>query len=153
MNALELKVPPALVGLLIAGLMWWLARVTPVIELSMALRTVSGLVVLVAGVIIVVAGVLSFRRARTTVNPLSPESSTSLVQCGIYRWTRNPMYLGFALMLLAWSLWLAAPVTLTGPLLFVAWMNRFQIRPEERALRELFGAEFDAYGERVRRWI
>jgi protein-S-isoprenylcysteine O-methyltransferase Ste14 len=72
---------------------------------------------------------------------------------GVYRWTRNPMYLGMAVLLLAWGLWLANGAALAVISLFVAYLNRFQIAPEERALQARFGDEFTAYRARVRRWL
>jgi protein-S-isoprenylcysteine O-methyltransferase Ste14 len=87
------------------------------------------------------------------VNPLHPEATSSLVITGIYRHTRNPMYVGFAAVLLGWAAYLAAPLALLGPLTFVLYITRFQIIPEERALHAKFGPEFAAYQARVRRWI
>jgi protein-S-isoprenylcysteine O-methyltransferase Ste14 len=97
--------------------------------------------------------VAAFRRARTTVNPLTPDATTALVESGIYRLTRNPMYLGFLLLLLAEIVWLANPVALLAAPAFVLYLNRFQIGPEERALRNRFGAKFQSYSHRVRRWL
>jgi protein-S-isoprenylcysteine O-methyltransferase Ste14 len=105
------------------------------------------------GVAISLAGVVAFRRARTTTNPLRPDAASALVVTGIYTRTRNPMYLGFVVMLLAWCAWLAHPVALLGIPGFVLWMNRLQIPAEERAIGALFGAEFEQYCARVRRWI
>jgi len=89
----------------------------------------------------------------TTVNPMKPESSSALVRSGIYAWSRNPMYVGFLLILIAWAILLSnatAFVFLPG---FLLYMNRFQIEPEERALFSTFGQHFTAYAARVRRWI
>jgi protein-S-isoprenylcysteine O-methyltransferase Ste14 len=97
--------------------------------------------------------VLSFRRAKTTVNPLKPETSASLVSTGVYSFTRNPMYLGMALVLLAWAAYLASPWALAGPALFALYITRFQIIPEERVLARLFGTSFAEYRKRVRRWL
>jgi len=97
--------------------------------------------------------VRAVRKADTTLNPIKPDTATALVTSGIYRHTRNPMYLGMAVWLLAWSAWLGTPAGLVGAPLFVLYMNRFQVGPEERALHSLFGAEFDAYRSRVRRWL
>jgi protein-S-isoprenylcysteine O-methyltransferase Ste14 len=94
-----------------------------------------------------------FLRARTTINPLKPGNASALVAGGIYRFTRNPMNLGLATLLLAWTIYLGNIAALAGVLLFILYMNRFQIAPEERALQARFGAEFDAYCARVRRWI
>ncbi len=105
------------------------------------------------GALISILGVVAFKRARTTVNPMKPESSSSLVVAGIYRLTRNPMYLGFLLILLGWAAYLSNALSVLAIPAFVLYMTVFQIRPEERALDSLFGPEFAAYKARVRRWI
>lgn len=130
--------------------MWGLARILPLADSSFP---IAAIVVALGGLGIAVAGVLEFRRARTTVNPLRPEQASVLVQGGIFRHTRNPMYLGMCLILIAWALWLAEPLALAGPALFVLYMNRFQIGPEENAMRALFGAEYADYQRAVRRWL
>jgi protein-S-isoprenylcysteine O-methyltransferase Ste14 len=106
-----------------------------------------------AGAAIALGGVLSFVRAKTTVNPLKPESSAALVSTGVYSFTRNPMYLGMALVLLAWAAYLYSIWALAGPALFAGYITRFQIVPEERALGGLFGDRFASYKKRVRRWL
>lgn len=134
--------------------MYGIARITPAIEIGESLRVAGAIVLLLAGAGIAAAGGIAFRRAQTTVNPLTPEKASALVSGGIYRLTRNPMYLGFALFLLAWALYLASPVALlVGPSCFVLYLNRFQIAPEERALEKLFGEEFASYRQQVRRWL
>lgn len=135
---------------IICGLLMWLA-VRPIAPLGG--RLWLALLVVLAGAAVCLAGVASFSRARTTVNPLKPESASSLVVAGIYRHTRNPMYLGFAIILLGWCVFLGSALAVLGVAAFVLYIGRFQIRPEERALRELFGAEFDAFCGRVRRWV
>ena len=105
------------------------------------------------GLFFCVAGAISFRRAKTTVNPLKPHTASALVDSGIYKISRNPMYVGFALMLVAWQIYLSAPLSLLGVLLFISYMTRFQIEPEEKALAKLFGSDFDLYKTRVRRWL
>ncbi|PKM29184.1 MAG: protein-S-isoprenylcysteine methyltransferase [Gammaproteobacteria bacterium HGW-Gammaproteobacteria-11] len=154
MSALENRIPPPLVAVLFGLFMWLAARHMPgALDLAIGWRTGAALVVLLAGMGICLAGVLSFRNARTTVNPLKPDTASTLVSSGIYRYTRNPMYLGFATALIAWSIFLAWPVSLLGVLGFVVYMNRFQIGPEERALTRLFGAHFTQYCSQVRRWL
>jgi protein-S-isoprenylcysteine O-methyltransferase Ste14 len=100
-----------------------------------------------------IAGVLSFRRARTTVNPLQPQQVSALVEAGLYRYSRNPMYLGFAIIMTAWVLALASPLALLGVVVFVLYMNCLQITPEEWALEALFSESFVRYRARVRRWL
>ncbi|MNM32257.1 hypothetical protein D3C81_428460 [compost metagenome] len=148
------RIPPPLVATLF-GLLAWLAagHLPGALALTFEWRMGLTLVVLLTGAAISLAGVLSFRHARTTVNPLKPQAASALVRSGIYRYTRNPMYLGFAAALTAWSIFLAWPPALLGVLGFVFYMNRFQIGPEERALAGLFGAEFTQYCSEVRRWL
>jgi protein-S-isoprenylcysteine O-methyltransferase Ste14 len=98
-------------------------------------------------------GVRAFRRARTTINPLNPEQASSVVTDGIYRHTRNPMYLGFAMMLVGWAIYLDVAWELLGPVAFVAFANRFQIVPEDRVLSLKFGRDYETYRQRVRRWV
>ena len=117
------------------------------------LRMFWWLWIVLAGALTSLLGVVSFRRAGTTVNPMTPESSSSLVVSGIYKLTRNPMYLGFLLALLGWTIFLSnVPALLCLPA-FILYMNRFQIAPEERALAALFGQVFTAYKENTRRWL
>lgn len=133
--------------------MWGIAGTTFGIEPVPGLRIGLAAMLLVTGAWLAVAGVIEFRRASTTVNPMAPSDSSTVVDTGVYRYTRNPMYLGFLLVLFAWAAWLAAPWALLGPVVFVAWMTRFQILPEERALLERFGDDYRAYCRRVRRWV
>jgi protein-S-isoprenylcysteine O-methyltransferase Ste14 len=141
------------VGVITAGLMYAISRVLPLFAFDLAHRQVLVAATAALGIAIDVAGLVAFRRARTTINPLSPHKASALVTGGIYRWTRNPMYLGMAALLLAWGLWLANAGALAVIAAFVAYLNRFQIAPEERALEARFGAEFAAYRARVRRWL
>ena len=138
---------------LLAGLMWALARYTTGFSMAPGLAPVLALVLAGTGGVIGMAGVRSFRRARTTVNPWRPHASSTLVIAGVYRWTRNPMYLGLALALAGWGMYLSNLYALLLACTFVPYMNRFQIRPEERALERAFGNTFREYCRRVRRWL
>jgi protein-S-isoprenylcysteine O-methyltransferase Ste14 len=138
---------------LAAGLMWLVAWLLPSLRWPFPGHQSLAVAAVVAGVLISVAGVVQFRRARTTVNPMTPDASSSLVVAGIYRGTRNPMYLGFLVALIGAALWLANPATLFVLPFFILYMNRFQIVPEERALAARFGAAFEQYRRSVRRWL
>ena len=151
--SLELKVPPVIVVAIAALLMWLCAWMAPDLEMALPGRIPAAMIAVLAGVAASVAGVVAFRRARTTVNPLKPGSASWLVDGGIYRLTRNPMYLGFALALLGWGIFLGHPVSIAVLFAFVAYMNRFQIIPEEKALEALFGDAFKSYRTTVRRWL
>ncbi len=153
MRSLELKLPPVAVALGAGGLMWFAARAGGDFDVVLPALRRAAFVFAVAGALVAVLGVRSFRRARTTVNPIKPESASSLVVTGIYRWTRNPMYLGMLFAVAGWACWLANALAFAGLPAFVVYMNRFQIEPEERALAALFGREFADYRARVRRWL
>jgi len=105
------------------------------------------------GLVICILGVIEFKAAKTTVNPTKPQSSSSLVTSGIYRFTRNPMHMGFLLILTGWAAMTANVVAFLVLPLFVLYMNRFQIKPEEKALMLIFGDQFRTYCSAVRRWI
>ena len=153
MNALEARIPPPVVGLLMGAVAWLASSAMGPTTIAFPIRLGVAIALALVGLAIAGAGVRAVRRASTTLNPIKPETATALVTAGIYRHTRNPMYLGMAAWLLAWSAWLGTPLGLIGAPLFVLYMNRFQIAPEERALARLFGADFTAYQARVRRWL
>jgi len=152
-RGLELKVPPPAVALVTAVLMWLVSRATAALAFEFPAGNILAIGLAAAGIIIAVAGVVTFRRARTTLNPTKPESSSSLVSWGIYRITRNPMYLGLLLELTGWAIFLSNWLAFVFLPVFIVYINRFQIVPEERVLTSLFGREFVAYQSRVRRWI
>jgi protein-S-isoprenylcysteine O-methyltransferase Ste14 len=150
---LELRVPPVVLTLVAASLMWLLARTTPGFVWPGGLRAIVAVTLLAGGVAVAMFAVREFRAARTTVNPLRPAAASSMVRSGIYRHTRNPMYLGLLLALAAWSVWLASPAAVAVLLVVAVYLDRFQIVPEERALAGRFGREFDEYRRTVRRWL
>lgn len=153
MQALENKIPPPIVAVIFVLLMWGIAQVVPGIEISVPIRITLAVLLLLLGLSITLAGVMTFNRAKTTINPLKPETASSLVTTGIYQFSRNPMYLGLALLLVAWAVYLASPVALLAVVGFVLCINQFQIAPEERAIAALFGQEFINYQSQVRRWL
>ena len=150
---LENRIPPPIVAACAAALMLGMAWVAPALTFDLPARVPIAIVVAVAGGSLDLVALAHFLRARTTINPLKPASASALVMGGIYRVTRNPMYLGLATLLLAWAIYLSSLAALAVLPLFVLYINRFQIAPEERALQARFGAEFDVYRARVRRWI
>lgn len=151
--SLELKVPPLVIGVIAAGLMWCARLATPDLELPFAPNRMLPVGLALLGTLTCMAGAAAFRRARTTVNPMSPRNTSSLVVSGIYRYTRNPMYLGFLLALMAWATVLSNVPALIALLAFVVYMNRFQIVPEERVLASRFAEDYAEYRARVRRWL
>ena len=153
MSSLEAKIPPPAVAAVVAVAMWGTSKLAPLLQVPNALRLGAAVAIVLVGIGFSAAGILAFRRARTTVNPTKPEEATSLVNSGVFRITRNPMYVGLAFVLVALAVFLSSAWALLGPVAFVLYIGRFQIAPEERALTRLFGREYADYRARVRRWL
>ena len=162
-SRLDLKIPPPLVGALAAAAMYALAAWMPLTPLPLsfgltlplppAVRTAAAWALAAVGLGFDGAAIAAFLRAKTTISPLSPHNTRSVVTSGVYRLTRNPMYLGMVLLLLGWAVYLGSGWALLGPVGFVGYINRFQIKPEERALAAHFGSSYAAYRRSVRRWL
>lgn len=151
MHRLELKVPPAVVGAVTAVGMWLIAYILPAFAYAPLRIATVGLGVI--GFAIIGWAMLSFLEANTTVNPMKPSSASVLVTSGVYSHSRNPMYLGLLFILIGWALYLANVLTFLVLPAFVLYMNQFQIKPEERALKARFGREYLEYMSQVHRWI
>ncbi len=150
---MELKLPPVIIVFSFALLMYVLDRFLPFGEFDFFGRHTLIKVLLVTSILVSVFSIAQFFRSRTTVDPSNPLKTTKLVTNGIYRFTRNPMYLSMLIMLLAWGLWLCNAFNTLLAAGFVSYMNRFQIKPEENALAQLFGKEYQIYCKNVRRWF
>lgn len=150
---LELRIPPLPLATGVAAAIAAASAFMPWANLAFPGHRVLAMAALVLGTGIAALGVLQFRRAHTTVNPTRPARARTVVNTGVYRFSRNPMYLGMALTLLGLAAWRSSLPGYLAVALFVAYMTRFQIRPEERALLAKFGDDFAAYQARVRRWI
>ncbi|TDQ29475.1 methyltransferase family protein [Zeaxanthinibacter enoshimensis] len=150
---MKLKIPPALVFLSFAILMYLLDFWLPVGEFEFFGR--KWMIYALTGIAILVSlvALLQFSRAGTTIDPRDPAKSKVLVTTGIYNYTRNPMYLALLLLLLAWGLYLGNAFNTLLAALFVAYMNRFQILPEEESLEKEFGQVYRTYCMAVRRWF
>jgi protein-S-isoprenylcysteine O-methyltransferase Ste14 len=150
---LELRVPPVLVWLLFAVVAVGLRGLAPGLGYSSAWTPIAAAVLALVGLALALSGIVKFVRVGTTVHPTQPSRASRVVRTGIYRLSRNPMYLGLALLLAALATWLSHPLPFLAVPAFVLYMNRFQIRPEERALLEKFGEPYAEYLRTVRRWI
>lgn len=148
------RIPPLALTLLLVALMWATARAWPQFSFAAPWLSLLAAAIAVAGLLVCLLGVASFRRAGTTVDPRRPTGTSALVAHGIYRYSRNPMYLGMLFVVAAWGLHLGHWLALAcGPLAFVLYLDRLQIVAEERALEEKYGDEYRAYARAVRRWI
>lgn len=150
---MKLRVPPPLIVVAGALCAWVAAHAWPAATLLLPGQPSLGAAMIVAGAVANVAPKLHFRRAGTTVNPLHPQRASALVQSGLHRYSRNPMYVGHALILLGWLLCLGHPAAGLSLVLYLLYVDRVQIPSEEEALRERFGADYAGYCRRVRRWL
>jgi len=153
MGWLELKIPPPVVALLLGLLMWLASSLVAPVEVPFGYRAGVAAVLACVGVAVGLASIFQFLRARTTINPSRPGATSSLVTGGVFRFSRNPMYLSLLLYLAAWAVYLSNWLAVILVTVFVIYINRFQIKPEERALCSLFGPEYTSYKARVRRWL
>lgn len=153
MRFLETRIPAPFVAIAIAAGMWLLPRAQALPDAIDVLRLATIDLSMNLSAVVALAAFASFWKARTTINPIKPDRASVLVTHGIYRFTRNPMYLSLLLLLVAYASHLGCWAALAGPMAYVAYVTRFQILPEERVLLAKFGAEYEAYKRRVRRWI
>jgi protein-S-isoprenylcysteine O-methyltransferase Ste14 len=153
MKLLENRIPPPLMFLIVAVAMWGVSLLSSPLAIEPGLRYAIVALFFVAGGLFAAPAITAFRRASTTIDPVHIDSASALVTSGIYRLTRNPMYVGLTSLLLSWAAFLAAPWSFVGPLLFVLFITRFQIIPEERAMTAKFGPDYTDYKRRARRWL
>jgi len=152
LKTLELKIPPAVVFLFCIGLLWLTDNyLPPLFDLSVSKWIIRPMLAL--GVLTGIAGVIQFAVQLTSVNPHKPERASFLITSGVYRLSRNPMYLGMLFILVAAVLKFGHPLGVITLPLYVWYMNRFQIIPEEKVMEEKFGDAYRNYKESVRRWI
>ncbi len=150
---MDLKIPPPVVAIIFATLMWAVDKTVSLGQVFSEHNKAIAITVLVIGLLIDVSALWAFRAARTTINPLKPENTSRLVQYGIFRFSRNPMYLGLTFILAGWAISLGNLLNIATLIFFVGYITRFQIMPEEKMLRNLFPEEYPEYQQRVRRWI
>ena len=148
---IKTKFPPPLVALTFGFLINYTKNIFPEIEIKNEI--IFGSFIIISGLFIILSAIILLKKYQTTISPLNPSNATKLITDGIYKFSRNPMYLGLLLVLVGISIIL----NLTGGfffiLLFILYINLFQIIPEENAMVDLFKDEFLEYKKNVRRWI
>ncbi|MDF0716236.1 isoprenylcysteine carboxylmethyltransferase family protein [Muricauda sp. 334s03] len=150
---MKMKVPPAVIMLVFGGLMYVLDRFLPFGEFDFFARNELAWVLFGLGVLIGAIAVVQFLINKTTLDPVHPQKTTRLITTGVYNYSRNPMYLGLLLVLLAFGLQLGNAFNTLIAAGFVSYMNHFQIKPEEETLMELFGQDYNIYCKLTRRWF
>ncbi|WP_319554015.1 isoprenylcysteine carboxylmethyltransferase family protein [Vibrio sp.] len=153
MRKLELRVPPVAVFLLVVLLMYWLKGLTPNFMITVPFVEFVVAILTLSSGFIGIAGLYEFRKLKTTVNPVKPEFATTVVSSGVFAYTRNPMYVALLLLIIALGLWWQHLSVILCGALFISYMNRYQIKPEEHVLERLFGEDYLKYKNRVRRWV
>jgi protein-S-isoprenylcysteine O-methyltransferase Ste14 len=152
-SALNNRIPPPVVMLAVAAAMLGASAVLPSSSWPASVRAGVALVLFALAGVFGAPAVRAFLRAGTTINPVAIERASKLVTTGVYGVSRNPMYLSLTLLLVSLAAGLGKPLLLLGPLVFALFIDRFQIVPEERVMAQLFGPEYEAYRQRVRRWL
>lgn len=153
MHRLELRIPPPVVMLFFCVLVLVTKQGIAIYRFDTDWSRPLGWVLILLGLVSGAAGVLRFRKESTTIDPSNPYKTSYLVKNGLYRISRNPMYLGLGLILIGIELLTAELAGMIWVLAFFMYMTRFQILPEERALSQKFGDEFKKYKQKTRRWI
>ena len=148
---METKIPPPIVTLLFGLSIYFSRGIFQAVEVKYSFYI--AILLLILGLTVLISAVRLFRKDKTTVNPLSPEQATKLVMDGVFKYSRNPMYLGMAFILGS----IAVFFNLIGGIILIAlfcfYITKFQIIPEERAMSNLFSQDFDKYKQKTRRWI
>ncbi|MEW6982627.1 isoprenylcysteine carboxylmethyltransferase family protein [Colwelliaceae bacterium 6471] len=150
---MELKILPVFQVIIAIAIMWLLTAIFPHVSYNIVGARTGAILVFTIALFIGLSAIISFRRHQTTVNPIKPETASKVVNTGIYAYSRNPMYLGMLLLLVALSLYLGNFIAFLVLPVFVWYITKYQIKPEEKALQRLFGSEYQTYMDNVRRWI
>ena len=150
---LSLKVPPAVQGIVAILLIWLCDRYAPLYHIEFIYQNTVGYVLIGAGLCVALSGIFTFIKLKTTVDPRYPEEASELVIIGIYKYSRNPMYFGITLVLSGIAVYFGALSSIFAIVLFVAFISKYQIVPEEIALRIKFGESYEHYVRNVRRWL
>ncbi len=153
MQYLELKIPPAVLVLFYAAMMSGLAKMNDWAFVFIPGSEWIAILLAVSGVAVIFIAAHAFLLVKTTANPMTPQLTMTLVRGGIYAISRNPMYVGFVFLLLAWGVYLQNLLPMLWIPTFMIYMNRFQILPEERNLESKFGEDYKRYHRSVRRWL
>ena len=153
MNALALKVPPVAQVIITAAAMYGVSKMVPALTFSLDGSTALAVALGAMGLSLGIMGVTQFRIAQTTPNPQALEKVSSLVTSGVYQYSRNPMYVGLVLILLGWAFYFSHFLAFVLLPIFILYMTRFQIQPEERMMAQKFGKTYQDYLNKVRRWI
>ena len=148
---MKTKIPPPIIALICIVINYLSTYLINPIKFP-NIEIIGGLILLL-GVATAMLATLLFKKDKTTVNPMNPEETTTLVTTGIFSITRNPMYLGLFFVISSTILFFGSWFGIIILMFFVWYINKFQIIPEEEAMEKLFGNKYNEYRQNVRRWI
>ena len=147
----KLKIPPPILVIILITSIYFSSDKLDLI--SIPYRTLFSIVILSIGILVIINPVVKFIKSKTTVNPVEFKNVEKLVTSGIYKYSRNPMYLGMIMIIISSTIYYLNFYSLLTPFIFYLWINRFQIKREEAFLEEKFGQEYLFYKTKTRRWI
>lgn len=150
---LQLKIPPPVYALGVGFAMWTVNTYSPIIYWIASPWNKIGLVIIGLSFLLESSSLLLFLKKKTTPNPFKPENTNKLVTSGLYKYTRNPMYVGLLIILLGYAIWLGSATPFMVVPLFCWLITNMQIKPEEKILEEKFGQEYLDYKNKVKRWF
>lgn len=153
MKALELKIPPPVYALSIGLLMWLLNKYFPVTDLIQTPWNKVGIALIIVAGSFDLWSLFLFFKKHTTPNPMKPENTSGIVTNGLYKISRNPMYVGLLSILTGYAIWLGSFTPFLLLPVFFWLISEMQIKPEERMLEKKFGKEYLEYKNSVRRWL
>ena len=146
-----IKIPPPILVIILTSLVYFSSTKLELIHLPY--RQSVSVIILIIGLIVIISPVIDFIKSKTTVNPVKFKNVNTLVTTGIYRYSRNPMYLGMILIIISTTVYYLNFLSVFSPLIFYIWINKFQINREEIFLEDKFGSEYLKYKSKTRRWI
>lgn len=150
---LALKVHPPIQLIICASLMYSLAKYFPQYHFDFYFNLHLSTVLIIVAAIIGTLALLDFRKHKTTFHPHTPEKTSTVVDSGIYAYSRNPMYLALVLALFALAFYLQNVICFAVIPLFIWYITRYQIKPEEVILDKIFHTNYQVYKKKVRRWL
>ena len=146
-----LKIPPPLLVLILVVSNYFSSKKIDLILLPN--QDITSIIIFLIGMLILINPIFKFIKSKTTIDPIKFKKVNKLITSGIYRYSRNPMYLGLLMLVTSTSIFYLNIFSITTPFFFYYWINRFQIKREEIFLTEKFGKEYLLYKTKTRRWI
>ena len=145
------KIPPPILVLILVSSNYFSSKKIDLIHLPN--QDLISIIILLIGILILINPIFKFIKSKTTIDPIKFTKVNKLIISGIYKYSRNPMYLGLLMIVISTSIFFLNIFSITTPFLFYCWINRFQIKREEIFLTEKFGKEYMLYKTKTRRWI